>query len=730
MRKLPVVLLILVVVVLADPQLNLPPQYPDNNPNYNPGNNPQFQGGNPQFQEGNTQYQGGNPQYQGGNPQYPDQTPNSQYPDQNLGNVNNQRTSPAYRGDIRVLLQQLDVQGSQQCTNNVAAQWNYETHINQATQLEALQAQQLYSDFQHEVWNLLIKVGRDQVPDIQTWRQIRLLSMIGPAALPPNELDRYNRLINDMLAIYNGASICAMNEPFHCELRLQPDLVKIMAKSRNWDELQYVWTEWRRKTGQNIKELFEQMASLSNEASRLNNFTNTADYWTFPFESPTFQLDVEDTWEEIKPLFDLLHAYVRRKLRDFYGPEKISRQAPLPAHILGNMWAQSWTNILDITIPYPGRDFLDVGPEMERQGYTPLDIFRLAEDFFVSMNMTALPLDFWTGSVLEEPLDRVVLCQPSAWDFCNRNDFRIKMCTKITMKDLIMAHHEMAHVHYFIQYRNQPKVFRDGANPGFHEAIGEAIALSVGTPKHLQALGLVQASVDDSSVDINYLYAMALDKVAFLPFALVMDKWRWDVFSGNINKDQYNCHWWRLREQYSGLKPPVLRSEIDFDPGSKYHIPANIPYIRYFIGTVLQFQLHRAMCRVAGQYDPNDANRPLHKCDIYRSKEAGFLLSKLMERGSSVPWNEALFQVTGESRMDGSALREYFRPLEEWLRNENLRTQEFVGWVYDGDYCKQSIQTAGLQVYGGFYNAATQQTSSVLLSILGPVLAIIILLCH
>ncbi|XP_023311938.1 angiotensin-converting enzyme-like [Anoplophora glabripennis] len=207
-------------------------------------------------------------------------------------------------------------------------------------------------------------------------------------------------------------------------------------------------------------------------------------------------------------------------------------------------------------------------------------MFRLAEDFFVSLNMSALPLDFWQGSIFEEPLDRVVLCQPSAWDFCNRRDFRIKMCTNVNMKDLITAHHETAHIHYFMQYKNQPKVFRDGANPAFHEAIGEAIGLSVSTPRHLQALGLVQPSVDDTAVDINYLYSMALEKVAFLPFAYVMDKWRYDVFKGEIGKDQYNCHWWRLSEQYQGIKPPVLRSEIDFDPGAKYHIPANIPYLR------------------------------------------------------------------------------------------------------------------------------------------------------
>ncbi|KAF2900044.1 hypothetical protein ILUMI_06140, partial [Ignelater luminosus] len=581
-----------------------------------------------------------------------------------------------------------------------------------------LNAQQIYSNFQHGLWELINQIGTTRSPDEVTLRQLRLLSVVGPAALSPDQLDRYNRLINDMLSIYNTASICALNEPFRCGLKLNPELKDIMAKSRNWDELQYVWTEWRRNTGQVMKDTFEQMVQLSNEAAKLNNFTDTAEYWSFPYESLTLRSDLEDAWESVKPLYELLHAYVRRRLRDFYGPDKINRRAPLPAHILGNMWAQNWGNIFDITQPYPGRDFLDVGPEMVRQGYGPLDIFRLAEDFFVSMNFSALPLDFWSGSVLQEPLDRVVLCQPSAWDFCNREDFRIKMCTKINMKDLITAHHELSHIHYFIQYRNLPKAFRDGANPAFHEAIGEAIGLSVGTPRHLQTLGLVQTSVDDSSVDINFLYMMALDKVAFLPFAYLMDRWRYDVFKGDIYKDQYNCQWWRLSEMYTGIKPPVLRSELDFDPGSKYHIPANIPYMRFFVSTLLQFQLYRALCRAAGQYNPEDLTRPLHKCDIYRSKEAGRMLRQLMEKGSSLPWNEVLFQAIGESRLDGNAMREYFRPLEDWLRNENLRTQEYVGWVYDGDYCKQSIETAGLQVYGGFYNGGINLINSVVILVL------------
>ncbi|KAE8747573.1 hypothetical protein FOCC_FOCC005733, partial [Frankliniella occidentalis] len=442
-----------------------------------------------------------------------------------------------------------------------------------------MEAQLQNSELQRAVRETLNQVDLNLVENPDLARQIRLLSVIGPAALPPDQLDRYNGLINSMLAVYNSATICAHREPLRCGLRLDPDLTLIMARSRDWDELQYVWLEWRRRSGFKIRDLFDQLVDLSNVAAKHNNLTSFADYWMFPYETPDFRLQLETAWEEVRPLYEQLHAYVRRKLRDFYGPDKISRQAPLPAHILGNMWAQSWSNILDITIPYPGKNFLDVGPQMAAQGYTPAAMFRLAEEFYTSMNMSAMPAEFWSHSVLEEPPARVVVCQPSAWDFCNRKDFRIKMCTHVNMNDLVTAHHEMAHIQYFMEYKNLPKIYRDGANPGLHEAVGEAISLSVATPRHLQALGLVQTAVDDLPHNINFLFALALDKLPFLPFSLALDKWRWDVFQKRKTKDQYNCHYWFLRERYSGIKPPFLRSEFDFDPGAKFHVPANIPYI-------------------------------------------------------------------------------------------------------------------------------------------------------
>nr|CAD7586834.1 unnamed protein product [Timema genevievae] len=262
------------------------------------------------------------------------------------------------------------------------------------------------------------------------------------------------------------------------------------------------------------------------------------------------------------------------------------------------------------------------------EGYTPLRMFKLAEEFFISLNLSAMPASFWDNSILEKPKDRDLVCHASAWDFYDGKDFRIKQCTRVDMNDLLTAHHEMGHIQYYIQYKHQPKVYKRGANPGFHEAVGDVMSLSVSTPKHLRKVGLLDAnSVDDYEATINYLYLQGLQKVAFLPSALLMDLWRWDVFKGHTTSDRYNCDWWKLREKYQGVEPATHRTEDNFDPGAKYHIIASVPYIRYFVSYVIQFQFHRSLCEKAGQFDPEDPeSKPLHECDIYQSTEAGNLL--------------------------------------------------------------------------------------------------------
>jgi len=296
--------------------------------------------------------------------------------------------------------------------------------------------------------------------------------------------------------------------------------------------------------------------------------------------------------------------------------------------------------------------------------------------------------EFWNRSIIEKPDDgRELVCHASAWDFYDGKDTRIKQCTVVTLEDFITVHHEMGHVEYFLQYAGQPQVYRTGANPGFHEAVGDTLALSVATPKHLKEIGLLKEVVNDPEVDMNFLMSVALDKIAFLPFGYLMDKWRWSVFSGDISEDDLNCGWWKLRQDLQGIKPPGPRSEMDFDPGAKYHIPGNVPYIRYFVSFIIQFQFHKALCTTAGQYSPEDRSRPLHQCDIYRNKDAGKKLADMLAMGKSKPWPDAMEAITGQRDMDATALRDYFQPLEDWLKRENQENQEFIGWKTGDPVC-------------------------------------------
>ncbi|XP_066994765.2 angiotensin-converting enzyme [Anabrus simplex] len=456
-----------------------------------------------------------------------------------------------------------------------------------------------------------------------------------------------------------------------------------MANCREPNELKHYWLAWRTATGRQMGGRYRRYVELLNEAAVLNNMTDAAQMWLLPYDEHEIRHNVRMIWEEVKPLYLQLHAYVRRKLRDRYGEALVGSRAPIPAHLLGNMWGQSWNNLFNITLPAPASVLPDITARMQCKGYNPMRMFREAESFFTSLNLSAMPLEFWENSIIEKPQDgREMVCHASAWDMYDGKDFRIKMCTEVTLEDFLIIHHEMGHIQYYIQYSHLPVVFREGANPGFHEAIGDVMSLSVSTLTHMHHLGFVKkAELSDPDADLNFLFLMALQKVAFLPFGYLVDKWRWDVFEGKVAPQAYNKHWWRLREKFQGVAPPERRTCDDFDPGSKYHIAAGVPFIRYFISSIIQFQFHRALCIEAGLYNPkNKYERPLHQCDIYHNAKAGNLIKRMMQMGSSRPWPDAMEVMTGQRKLTPSGILEYFAPLQRWLENENSFKREFIGW--------------------------------------------------
>ncbi|KAJ1523168.1 hypothetical protein ONE63_001059 [Megalurothrips usitatus] len=583
----------------------------------------------------------------------------------------------------RAYLAKVNVELLRHTNLDALAEWAYDSNITDENLQNELKVSAETARFEKETWAETSKYFWKTYSDPDIRRQFKKLSVLGDAALPDDKREKLERLVSEMSSAYSTAKVCDYKKREKCDLNLEPELTQLLAKSRDAEELKYIWVEFRKAAGDKLRKQFTEYVQLSNEAARLNNFTDTSEEWLEDFEAADFPQQVQKLWEQLRPLYEQLHAYVRRWLHEKYGDAVLARDGYIPAHLLGDMWAQDWSNVYDISTPYPGKQSPDATAAMVAQGYDAKKVFRVAEEFFTSVNLSAMPDFFWQRSILEKPKGRNMVCHASAWDFYDGEDFRIKMCTRIDHQDLITAHHEMGHVEYFLQYKHQPKVYRDGANSGFHEAVGDTIALSVSTPNHLRKVGLLPAgSRDDPESELNYLYSMALEKVAFLPFAYLMELWRWDVFRGKITPDTYECEWWKLRQKYQGIESPVDRSEANFDAGSKYHIIASVPYIRYFVSFVIQFQFHRSLCEKAGQYDPANPERlPLHRCDIYNSKEAGNVFKSMLAMGSSKPWPDAMEVVTGQRKMDASALLEYFRPLVKYLEAENKRTGEKIGWA-------------------------------------------------
>lgn len=446
------------------------------------------------------------------------------------------------------------------------------------------------------------------------------------------------------------------------------ELTTTMATSRDYDELLETWEGWR-TISPAMKPLYTKQAELGNEGAKSLGYEDLGVMWRSKYDMPAndFSKELDRLWGQVKPLYDDLHCYVRSELGKEYGEDKVPQNKAMPAHLLGNMWAQSWGNIYDLVAPENADPGYNLTEQLEKHNYDEIKMVKGAENFFTSLGFDPLPDTFWTRSLFTKPKDRDVVCHASAWNLDSKDDLRIKMCIQKTGEEFGVIHHELGHSFYQRAYKNQSKYYQGSANDGFHEAIGDTIALSV-TPKYLKRIGLID-HIPDESKDIGLLLKMALEKVAFIPFGLLVDKWRWGVYSGEITPENYNTAWWELREKYQGIAAPVERDENAFDPGAKYHIPGGTPYSRYFLAHIQQFEFHKALCEISGNTDP------IHRCSIYNSKEAGTALNTVLEMGSSKPWQEAYKVFTGKEDMDATAVLDYFSPLQKWLKEQNQGKQ-------------------------------------------------------
>ena len=543
-----------------------------------------------------------------------------------------------------------------------AAGWLRATYINEDSGIvDALANERFAAWHTGKVKEALKYDGQEM--SVETRRALDTLKLGALMVAPDDDAKRKEQatILTELGGMYGAGKYCRSDD----DCISGSELEGLMQQVRDYDELLELWQGWR-TISPPMREKYTRFVELANEGANEFGYSDMGDMWRSKYDmsSAAFTAETAKLWEQVKPLYDELHCHVRAKLGEHYGEDKVPQDGPIPAHLLGNMWAQEWGFIYDIMEPYPGMSDLDVDSALKTKDYSPQEMVRSAENFYVSLGMERLPDTFWERSMFSKPADRDVVCHASAWNLDGDDDLRIKMCIKQTYDELRVIYHELGHNYYQRAYNKQPMLFRDGAHGGFHEAIGDTITLSM-TPEYLADVGLVASAEQSQQAIINQQMQQALDKIAFLPFGKLIDEWRWGVFSGEIAPENYNQAWWDLRLRYQGIVPPVERSEADFDPGAKYHVPGNVSYTRYFLARVLQFQFQRSLCEAAGH------EGDLYACSIYGSKAAGDRLTAMLEAGSSEPWPDTLEKLTGTREMDATAIIDYFQPLMGYLKEQN-----------------------------------------------------------
>nr|WP_246428989.1 M2 family metallopeptidase [Pseudoxanthomonas broegbernensis] len=587
-----------------------------------------------------------------------------------------------------------------------SAQWLSSTYINDDSERLAAKAQERWlgtlNGWIEEAGRF---EGRPMSPDsARALAQLKLMTAM-PAPKDPAKLSELTRIAARMEGTYGKGAYCTGEGPAR-QCRQLGQLEDVLRASRDYDAQLDAWQGWH-SIAQPMRPDYARFVELVNEGAREMGYADAGTMWRSGYDMPAdaFAAETDRLWEQVRPLYEQLHCYARERLQQTYGVERGRvGEGLLPAHLMGNMWQQDWGNLWDMLEPYKGAGNLDItgalerqyqrdlgaalyrrGPgadakarfeaEREAQAQVARQMTERAQDFYVSLGMPRLPESYWQKTQFIKPLDRDVVCHASAWDMDMEGDVRTKMCIKPNEEDFTTIYHELGHVYYYLAYNGQPPLFQNGANDGFHEAIGDTIVLAM-TPSYLESIGLVQSQGQSRQALINAQMRMALAKVAFLPFGLMIDRWRWGVFDGSIAPDHYNQAWWELKARYQGVAPATPRGEEFFDPGAKYHVPGNTPYTRYFLSHVLQFQFYKSLCEAAGH------TGPLYECTFYDNAEAGRKFQTMLAKGAGQPWQATLKELTGSEQIDGGAVLEYFAPLQEWLQQQNEGRS--CGWQTGG----------------------------------------------
>ncbi|KFD65854.1 hypothetical protein M514_07059, partial [Trichuris suis] len=560
------------------------------------------------------------------------------------------------------------------------AGWQFLTNMTEARRKNLVEFEEATVEF------LRVTARRAQQYDVQaisdqlSRKLLKKLSKEGIHALPAESFKNMKGIQARMGQIFADGAVCEPTRPPPCTMSLEPDLARIMATSTDINQLYYVWLAWRNAVGPQMRPEYMALVSVLNEVARLNGFNHGGEIWQSTYGEGTDLMGMlEKLYDEVRPMYDQLHAYVRSQLRRQY-PSFIHKDGPIPAHLLGDMSGSNWINLYDKTVPFANTKPLDITSHLQRQNFTVDKMVRTAESFYTSLGFDKLPENFWKNSIFVRPMDRDLVCFPTAFDFKNGQDFRLKLCLKVNHNDFLLVHQEMANTFYQISFKSQPIAFREAVNPAMRNALASALALSINTEAFYKNTGIASDVTIDAERTINSMYNIALRQVASIPFGVLADKWRWQVYSGEAQANKVNQLWWSYREKYQGVQSPARRTELDFDAGSNFQIVTNVPYNEEVISNVLQFQILKGLCETAG------FQGPLHQCSLYGSKAVGEKLKRAMSLGSSRPWQEVLSILTGSNELSVAPMVEYMEPLIQWLVKKNAEGGDTIGWVEYTNY--------------------------------------------
>ncbi len=553
---------------------------------------------------------------------------------------------------------------------NQRAQWVNQTNLNEDTNWLAARASERFTAVQMNLARTAATYrSRDIDPIIA--RKLALLAVAVRSPAPPSsdQAGQWADLRTRLVARYNQQRVVDGERM----LGSYGEVRHAMETTRDPEALLHLWHEWH-AVGHDLEDDYARYVALSRQGAQSLGFHDVGELWRSVYDmSPTeMAADTERLWAEIRPLYAALHCHTRAALSKAYGAGVQAPAGPIRIELTRNPMGMYWVGAYDLLatgLPTPGYDLDHL---LESHPSSGEALAHYADRFWTSTGLPAMPASFWTRSLFDKPSDRTVACSGSAAIVGDPTDVRLKMCVGNNALDFSTVHHEVGHAVYALAYQEQPYLFRGAANDAFHEAVADLGALSI-TPAYLQAIGIITpAEALGADQDLGLLLRMALQRVTFLPFSLIVDRWRWQVYAGAVPPAQYDATWWSLVAQYQGLMPGETRPEGSFDIAALPHITSDISYIRYFYAYLIEFQLFKAACDAAGW------TGPLHRCSLYGNAAAGAHLRPMLAMGASRPGADALEAGTGARRVSAEGLLAYFAPLRAYLDAQNQERQ--CGW--------------------------------------------------